>query len=57
MKIKPVQMILPLKFPKKKAVQMTFRFNANGKPPIPKQPEPKPSTKPSGKGKRVDLFM
>ena len=47
--IKPVQMLLPLKFPKKKAVQKTFRFNANGKPPIPKQPEPKP--------KKLDKFM
>ena len=56
MKIKPVQMLLPLKFPKKKAVQMTFRFNRNGYPPIPvKQPVPQP--KPSPKGKKLDLFM
>ena len=50
MKIKPLkQMLLPLKF-KKKAVQMTFRFNKSGYPPKPiVQPEPKP--------KKLDKFM
>ena len=53
MKIKPVQMLLPLKFPKKKAVQMTFRFNGHPKP----YGKPVPQPKPSPKGKKLDLFM
>lgn len=49
------QLLLPLQFPKKKAVQMTFRFN--GHPPIPGKAEPVPQPKPTGKGKKLDLFM
>ena len=45
------QLLLPLKFPRKKAVQMTFRFKRNGHPPIPAKPEPKPT------GKKLSLFM
>lgn len=51
------QLLLPLKYPRKKAVQMTFRFNRNGYPPIPVKPEPVPQPKPTGKGKKLDLFM
>ena len=47
MKTKPIQMLLPLKFPKRKAVQMTFRFSAIDKP------KPIPNTK----GQKLDKFL
>ena len=47
MKTKPIQLLLPLKFPKKKAVQMTFRFSAIDKP------KPIPNTK----GQKLDKFL